>query len=94
VEGIRGAAAVRRRVREGVDDRREFKYRAGPAVGDEKRTGIGVRAAPVDEMHALRIAVTRQIYRVVVPGVQARLAAAPVVVAGPVGSQLAAVGER
>ena len=50
VEGVLGAAAVRRRIRERADGVEHLDHGAGPAVGHDQRQGVLVLRAHVDEV--------------------------------------------
>src|SRR6185503_11180387 len=84
VEGVIGAAAVRSRIGQGLDDFELFDDRAWPAMGDDDRHGVfmlglymdEVKVQPVDLRGELRV------------GVQFRFDFAPVVVLGPVVGEL------
>jgi hypothetical protein len=50
VEGVGRVAAVGPRIGERVDDVQELHDRAGPAVGQEQRQGVGFGGADVQEV--------------------------------------------
>jgi len=50
MERVRLAGAVRGRIGEGPDDLQLLDDRAGPAVGDDEREGVGMLGADVEEM--------------------------------------------
>ena len=87
VEGVLDPAAEALRVRERTDDPLELHERAGPAVGQHQRQGIGAAAALHDHVQAMVADAGDELG----PAVQARLGRAPVVAVPPVLEQAAEV---
>ena len=84
VEGVLGAAAVRRRVGERADGVEQLDDRAGPAVGHDQRQCVLVPRPDVDEVDLDAVDLGGELRQ----GVQPRLAPAPVVLARPVAGEL------
>ena len=82
VEGVRRAAAMRRRVGEQVDDLHLLDERARPSVADDERQRILVLRANVDEVDVQPVDLGDELW----DGVEPRLALAPVVLRLPVAS--------
>jgi hypothetical protein len=80
VEGVLGAPAEGRRVRERVDDLQEFDDRARPPVRHEQRQGILVRGPDVRELDVQPVDLGDELRQ----RVQRRLDLAPVVAVAPV----------
>jgi hypothetical protein len=73
IEGVRRAAAVGGRIGERPDDLRLLDDRAGPAVGDDQRQGVGMGGADVEEVEVEAVDLGRELRQ----RVQRGLAAAP-----------------
>ncbi len=89
MEGIRGAASVRDRVYQGVDDMAKLQHRTGPAVRYDQGQRIGMRRATVEEVDVDAVEAGAELG----PAVQLRLTAPPVVLAGPVACQFPGVSQ-
>ena len=83
VEGILGAAAVRRRVGERADRVEHLDHGAGPAVRHDQRQRVLVLGPDVDEVDVDAVDLGRELRQ----RVQLRLGPAPVVLPGPVARQ-------
>ena len=70
VEGVRGAAAMRGRIGQRLDDLQLLDDRAGPAVGDDHRQGVLMLRADVDEVDVQPVDLGDELRQ----GVQPRLA--------------------
>src|SRR4029453_17993467 len=90
VEGVGRVAAVGGGVGERADDVQELHDRAGPAVGEEQRQGVGFGGADVEEVDVLPVDGGDELGEPVEPG----LLLAPVVAVGPVGGQRFQVAAR
>jgi hypothetical protein len=84
VEGIRGVAAVGRRIGQGFDDVQELDHGAGPAVCEDQRQCAVFGGAHMQEVDGLAVDDDR-VLRV---SVQARLPGAPVIAVAPVPNQV------
>ncbi len=84
VEGVGGIATVRGRVDQRFDDLVEFDNRAGPAVGEDQRQGLGMRRAHVQEMNIQPVDLGGELGETI----EQRLPPAPIVVTGPVPADL------
>jgi hypothetical protein len=84
MERVARASAVRRGVRERVDDRQLLDHRAKPSVGDDERRRVLVLRADVDEMDVEPVDLDDEVGRALI------LAShfAPVVVGRPVASEV------
>src|SRR6185437_9347881 len=84
VEGIRCATAMRRWIRERIDDLHLLDDGAGPSVRDDHRKSIRILRAHVDEMYVQTVDVRHELRQ----RVELRFASAPVVTRYPVVSEL------
>ena len=90
MERVGLGAAVRRRIRERLDDLQLLDDRAGPAVRDDQRERVLVARADVDEVDVEPVDLGQEVRQ----GVQLRLAPSPVVVGRPVARELLHGRER
>ena len=90
MERVRCARAVRRGIRERLDDLQLLDDRAGPPVRDDQRQRVLVLGADVDEVDVEPVDLGDELRQ----GVQFRLALAPVVVGPPVARELLHHRER
>jgi hypothetical protein len=90
MKGVVRAPAVRRGIRERLDDLQLLDDRARPPVGDDQRQRVLVPGADVDEMDVEPVDLGDEVRY----GVQLRLACAPVVVGAPVARELLHRRER
>ena len=84
VERVLGTSTMRRGIGQRTDDFQEFEDRAGPAVRQEKRHGVGLLGSHVDEVDVDAIDVGRELRQ----GVELRFRLAPVVARAPVAHEL------
>ena len=84
MEGVRCLPAVRRGIREGIDDLQLLEDRAGPSVRDDERQRVFVLRTHVDEVNVEAVDLGHEVGQ----GLQLRLALAPVVVRRPVAREL------
>jgi hypothetical protein len=84
MERVRLAAAVGGRIGEGPDDLQLLDDRAGPAVGDDQREGVGMWGADVEEVDVEAVDLGGELRQRVQPG----LDLAPVVGGRPVAGEL------
>ena len=80
MKSVRLAAAMRRRIRERVDDLQLLDDRPGPAMRDDQRERVLVVRAHVDEVDVQPVDLAQEVRQ----AVQLRLAPAPVIVRRPV----------
>jgi hypothetical protein len=90
MEGVVRAPAVRRGIRQRLDDLQLLDDRARPPVGDDQRQRVLVRGADVDEMDIEPVDLGDELRQ----RVELRLAPPPVVVARPVARELLHQRER
>ena len=84
MEGVRRAAAMRRRIDERVDDLQLLDDRAGPTVRDDERQRIVMLRAGVDEVDVQSVDLGDEV-RI---GIQLRLDLTPVVFVRPIAEDL------
>ena len=80
VEGVRRVAAVGARIGQRTDHLGELDRRAGPAVREDQRQGVGLRRAYVEEVDRLPVDLRRELRNLV----QGRFLRPPVEPGGPV----------
>ena len=89
-EGVRGVAAVRRRVGQQRNQLQEFEHRPGPAVRQQQRLRVRAAALDVQEVHVDAVDARHELR----PRVERGLGPAPVVGVRPVVDQLAHETDR
>lgn len=89
VKGVRGIARSIDGAAERLDDVEHLGHRAGPAVEDEQRQGVGTLGASVDEVDGLSFDDGDPVR----PGIEPGLGGSPVESGGPVAAEVSEVVE-